>query len=52
MSARCILRMSNVYRLWSSLATVKLKGSMGFHASALERISMTTLRMEEATRMS
>ena len=27
-------------------------GSMGFHASAFERISMTTLRMDDATRMS
>lgn len=51
-TARCILRMSNVYRLWSSFATVKLNGSMGFHASALDRISMTILRIEDATRTS
>lgn len=37
--------MSNVYTLWSSLATDKLKASMGFHATALPRIVMTTLRI-------
>lgn len=36
----------------STHTTVKLKGSIGFHASALERISNTTLRTDDAIRIS
>jgi hypothetical protein len=51
-SAEPSLRMSYVYRQQSSLAAVKLKGSMGFHASALQRVCMTTLRSGVARRRS
>lgn len=51
-AAACSLRMSYVYRLQSSLAAVKLKASMGFHATAFVRVCMTSLRMGRALRRS
>jgi hypothetical protein len=44
--------MSNVYKQQSSLAAVKWNASMGFHARALHRVCITSLRSAVATRMS
>lgn len=44
--------MSYVYRQQSSLPQVKLKASMGFQATALVRVCMTSLRMGVLARRS
>ena len=46
------LRMSKLYRLQSSFATTKLRGSIGFQHSALLRVCITTLRRGELWRRS
>lgn len=50
--AESSFRMSYVYKLWSSLAKVKLNGSRGFQATALLFIASTNLRIGVSARMS
>lgn len=45
-SADCRRRMSYVYRLQSSLASVRFMGSMGFQAMALVRVCVQVLKLK------
>jgi len=54
-AALCSLRMSYVYRLQSSFATVKLNASMGFHAMLLHLVCkaqrISQLQLQEYTHL-